>query len=239
MVSGLNSPLVAESLADKVLNILMEAIERGDLPPGSRIREATLARQLGISRGPLREALARLEGRRILQYTPNLGMRVATVSQKDIIEIFQMREALEGMACRLATQNMSDAELDELVTLLGEHKKTAELQKGVGYYQSAGKLDIHYRIALGSKNDRLVEVLCEDFYHFLRIYRYRSSAAPGRASDAFSEHKAILEAMRARDADKAEALMRSHIRKALSNLTDGEAGAKPASRRKTAKRAKT
>ena len=92
MVSVLNASLIAESLADKVLSIITEAIEKGELPPGSRIREATLARQLGISRGPLREALARLEGRRILEYTPNFGMRVATVSLKDVIEIFQMRE---------------------------------------------------------------------------------------------------------------------------------------------------
>jgi DNA-binding GntR family transcriptional regulator len=239
MVSSLNSPLVAESLADKVLNILIEAIERGELPPGSRIREATLARQLGISRGPLREALARLEGRRILQYTPNLGMRVATVSQKDIIEIFQMREALEGMACRLATQNMSDAELAELSTLLAEHKKTSELQQGVAYYQNAGRLDIHYRIALGSRNDRLVEILCEDFYHFLRIHRYRSSASHGRASHAFSEHTAILQAMQARDADKAEALMRLHIRKALSNLLESETDSEPVARRKGRKRVRS
>jgi DNA-binding GntR family transcriptional regulator len=228
MVSALNSALVAESLADKVLNLLVEAIERGDLPPGSRIREAALARKLGISRGPLREALARLEGRRVLQYTPNLGMRVATVSLKDIIEIFQMREALEGVACKLAAQNMSDAELAELSALLEEHYSDSELREGSAYYQRAGDLDFHYRIALGSKNERLVEILCEDFYHFLRIHRFRSSASRGRASQAFNEHKAILQAMRDRDADKAEALMRQHIRTALQNLIESEPAPEPA-----------
>ncbi len=226
MVSVLNASLVAESLADKVLNIITEAIEKGDLPPGSRIREATLARQLGISRGPLREALARLEGRRILEYTPNFGMRVADVSLKDVIEIFQMREALEGMACRLATQNMTDAEIEQLGSLLDEHGSHAELRQGSSYFQRAGEFDLHYRIARGSKNQRLFGILCEDFYYFMRIYRYRSSASPGRASQAYDEHKAIIDAMRARDADKAETLMRRHIRTALDNLmeqVEGEA----------------
>src|SRR5258708_4487961 len=99
----LKGPLAAESLSDKVFERLMEAIEKGELPFGSRIREASLARELGISRGPLREALRRLEGRKLVKHTPNLGVRVCDLSKSDIIEVFEMREALEGTACRLAT----------------------------------------------------------------------------------------------------------------------------------------
>ena len=134
-LSTLNATLVPESLADKVFDLLIDAIVRGELPPGSRIREAALARQLGISRGPLREALRRLEGRKLLEYTPNLGMRVASVALNDLIEIFQMREALEGMACRLATENMTDAELEELSSVLETHRRSEELREGAGYYQ--------------------------------------------------------------------------------------------------------
>ena len=217
-LSTLNATLVPESLADKVFDLLIDAIVRGELPPGSRIREAALARQLGISRGPLREALRRLEGRKLLEYTPNLGMRVASVALNDLIEIFQMREALEGMACRLATENMTDAELDELSSVLETHRRSAELREGAAYYQHAGDLDIHFRIAMGSRNKRLADLLCKDLYNFLRIHRYRSSASPGRASRAYTEHEAILAAMRARDPDRAEALMRAHIRQAVDTL---------------------
>ena len=216
--SPLKATVVAESLTDKVLNVLVEAIERGELPPGSRIREATLARQLGISRGPLREALARLAGRKLLEYTPNLGMRVSSMSKNDIVEIFQVREALEGMACRLATEHMTDAELDRLAALLDTHRETDELKAGAAYYQLAGDLDFHYQIALGSRNNRLVASLCDDLYYFIRIYRFRSSAKPGRALRAFEEHKAIVAAMRARDGVVAEARMRQHIRMATENL---------------------
>lgn len=217
-LTGLNAPVVAQSLSEKVVDLLIEAIEKGDLAPGTRIREATLARQLGISRGPLREALRRLEGRKLLHYTPNLGMRVAETSKAELIEIFEMREVLEGLACRLASERMSDAALAELGTLLTQHLDEPELSRGDAYYQRAGEFDLHYRIALGSENERLVDYLCRDLYHFMRIYRYRSSASPGRAARAFEEHRAIVAAMQARDGEAAERLMRQHIRAALDQL---------------------
>jgi DNA-binding GntR family transcriptional regulator len=215
----LRSSVVAQSLSDRVLELLMEAIERGELRPGARIREASIARQLGISRGPLREALGRLAGRKLVEYTPNLGMRVVETSAADIREIFQIREVLEGAATRLATENMSATELTELSALLEEHRQGTELQHGSAYYQQAGDLDFHFRIAKASGNKRLVDLLCHDLYHFLRIHRFRASASPGRAAIAFEQHQAIVAAMVARDADRAENLMRHHIRSALARLT--------------------
>jgi DNA-binding GntR family transcriptional regulator len=211
-------PLGAESLTDKVFDRLLEAIEKGELPLGSRIREAVLARQFAISRGPLREALRRLEGRKLVKHTPNLGVRICSLSHDDIRQIFQIREALEGMACRLATEAMSMEEIDGLYALLEQHRAQTELKRGRSYYQRAGDLDIHYRIAQGSRNPRLVELLCDELYYFVRIHRYRSSERSGRAARAFDEHRAILDAMRARDADRAETLMRTHIRRATENL---------------------
>ncbi len=215
---AVKAPLAAESLADKVFERLMEAIEKGELPLGSRIREAALARELGISRGPLREALRRLEGRRLVKHTPNLGVRICELTGADILEVFQMREALEGMACRLATENMSDAEIEDLTALLKQHETQSELRRGQAYYQRAGELDLHFRIAQGSGNRRLVDLLCGELYYFVRIHRFRSSERPGRAVKALSEHRAIIDAMRDRDADRAEALMRAHVRRATENL---------------------
>lgn len=215
----LRTSVVAQSLSDKVVDVLIEAIERGELPPGSRIREASIARQLGISRGPLREALSRLAGRKLVEYTPNLGMRVVVTSHEDIREIFQIREVLEGAATRLATEKMTDSELQELAALLEKHRHGQELQDGSAYYQRAGDLDFHFRIAQASGNGRLVDLLCRDLYHFLRIHRFRASSSPGRAAIAFEEHKAIVAAMMARDADLAETLMRRHIRGALERLS--------------------
>jgi len=217
-ISVLGKPLVAHSLSDRIVDLLIEAMVRGDIPPGARIREATLARQFGISRGPLREALGRLEGRKMLHYTPNFGMRVVSMSTSDLCEIFELREVLEGLACRLATERMTDAQIDDLERLLEEHRHSSGLRDGSAYYQQAGELDFHYRIAVASGNKQLVDVLCRDLYHLLRIHRFRSSSVPGRAFRAFDEHMAIVKAMRARDGQQAEIRMREHVRCALESL---------------------
>ncbi len=218
MRSEIGAALSAESLTDKVFVRLMEAIEKGELPPGARIREAVLARQFGISRGPLREALRRLEGRKLVRHSQNLGVTVRPLSLADMIEIFQIREALEGTACRLATQAMPDREIDGLSDLLEKHRAQIARQRGEAYFQRAGDLDFHFRVVLGSRNKRLVELLCDELYHPVRIHRYRSSVRPGRAFKALAEHEAIVAAMRKRDATRAEDLMRAHIRRATENL---------------------
>jgi DNA-binding GntR family transcriptional regulator len=210
--------LNAESLTEKVFVRLMEAIEKGELPPGSRIREAALARQFGISRGPLREALRRLEGRKLVQHSQNLGVSVRSLSLDDMIEIFQIREVLEGTACRLAAEAMSDKEIDGLLELLNKHRAQIQRQRGEAYFQRAGDLDFHFRIAQGSRNKRLAELLCDELYYPVRIHRYRSSVRPGRAFKALEEHEAIVEAMRDRDAPRAEELMRAHIKRATTGL---------------------
>jgi DNA-binding GntR family transcriptional regulator len=211
-------PLSAESLTEKVFMWLTEAIEKGDLAPGERIREATLARRFGISRGPLREALRRLEGRKLVQHSQNLGVTVRPLSLSDIVEVFEIRESLEGTACRLATAAMSNDEIEGLLELLRKHRKHIQRHKGEAYFQRAGDLDFHFRIAKGSGNKRLAELLCDELYYPVRIHRYRSSIRPGRAFKALEEHEAIVEAMRDRDAHLAEVLMRAHIRRATNSL---------------------
>ena len=105
----LNDKISAQSLVDTLVERIEAAIMNGDLQPGSKISEQALATSLGVSRGPLREAIRRLEGRKLLERTPNIGARVASLSPGDLYEILQVREALEGMACGLAATNMTDA----------------------------------------------------------------------------------------------------------------------------------
>jgi len=208
----------ARTISDHIFEKLEASILRGELPPGTRISEALLARKLGISRGPLREAIRRLEGRKLITRVARVGPTVVSLSQKDILEIFVVREALEGMACRLATQHMTASDLAELETVLERHVKKNELRSGKAYYQEPGDFDFHYRIAKGSNNSKLVELLTGELYHLVRVYRYRSGSEPGRATQAFDEHREILSAMQARDPDLAESLMRRHIARAREIL---------------------
>lgn len=210
----LDEKVQAQSLVDVVAERIEAAIISGALEPGSRLSEQGLAASLGVSRGPLREAIRRLEGRKLLERTPNIGVRVAALSLTDLKEILEVREALEGMACSLAARNMTDDEIAALKGLLDDHGKQKAVQAGTGYYQESKDFDFHFRIVAGSRNERLSQMLFGDLYYLLRVYRYKSSTKPGRAMEALQEHRAIVDALGRRDAVAAEQTMREHLRNA-------------------------
>ena len=212
--SVLDRKVTAQSLVDVVAERIEAAIMSGTLEAGSRLSEQALAASLGVSRGPLREAIRRLEGRRLLKRTPNIGVHVAALSLKDLNEILQIREALESLACSLAARNMTDEEIDTLRELLEQHEQQKSVQQGTGYYQESKDFDFHFRIVSGSRNERLTEMLFGDLYYLLRIYRYKSSTKPGRAMSALQEHKEIVAALARRDPVAAEQKMRKHLRNA-------------------------
>lgn len=220
MAGMLDNKVQAQSLVDVVAERIEAAIIAGQLEPGAKLSEQGLAASLGVSRGPLREAIRRLEGRKLLERTPNIGVRVAQLSLRDLNEVLQLREALEGMAARLAAANMSDAEIAELAKLLESHAKQKSVQEGKGYYQDSKDFDFHFRIVSASGNERLIQTLTGDLYYLLRVYRYRSSTKPGRAKAALREHKAIVAALKKRDPEAAEQAMRTHLRNARAYVEE-------------------
>jgi len=228
----LSGRVKARSLVDVVTERLEAAIISGELAPGSRLSEQGLATSFGVSRGPLREAIRRLEGRQLLQRTANIGVHVTQLSWRDLTDLMIVREALEGMACRLAAEVMTPADFADLERLLTEHGEQHSVQAGTGYYQQARDFDFHFKIVTASRNERLIQMLCTDMYDLLRIYRYRSSTFGGRAKNAYDEHLTILEALRTRDPDAAEAAMRAHIRNSrlhvVKRLEELEASGTPA-----------
>lgn len=210
----------ALTLADKVFTQIQDAIVKGELKPGAKMSEAELAARYGISRGPLREALRRLEGRKLLTRIPHVGVRVISLSFAELIQIYQVREAMEGLACRLAAEHMTVEEIQGLRELLAAHEKQAELQEGRAYFQNEGDFDFHYRIVQGSKNAVLTQMLVGELYHRVRLYRYQFSVTEGRPQKAFAEHHRIIEAIESRDGEMAEILMRRHISSARRNIEE-------------------
>jgi DNA-binding GntR family transcriptional regulator len=210
----------ALTLADRVFTAIQDAIVKGELQPGSKMSEAELAARYGVSRGPLREALRRLEGRQLLTRIPHVGVRVISLSFEELIQIYQVREVMEGMAARLAALNMTPEEIRGLRDLLAQHEKQAELQEGRAYFQNEGDFDFHYRIVQGSKNAVLSQMLVGELYHRVRLYRYQFSVTEGRPHKAFAEHHNIIEAIEARDGEMAEILMRRHISSARRNIEE-------------------
>lgn len=214
----LNQKVQNRSLVDLIEEKLEQAIVSGEYEPGAKLSEQALADSLGVSRGPLREAICRLEGRKLVQRSPNRGVRITALSKSHLIDLLVIREALEGMACRLAAKKMSGEEIDDLENLLTEHRNQKDVKQGTGYAQPLFDYDFHVQIARGSRNERLISMICGDLYDLLRVYRFNSSTNIGRASAAIHEHEQVLEALKARDADRAEYKMREHVRKSRENL---------------------
>lgn len=212
------APLARTTLADRVFALMQEAIVRGDLAAGARISEAELAARYGVSRGPLREALRRLEGRQLITRIPHVGVRIMALSLEELLQIYEVREILEGLACRLAAQHMPDAEIAELKALLVKHAEQIAEYDGRVYIQEEGNVDFHYRVIHGSHNAVLINMLCGELYHRVRIYRGQFSITEGRPQQALAEHQRILDAIEARDGELAEFLMRRHIATARANI---------------------
>lgn len=206
------------TLSDGAFQRLQTAIVTGEIPPGSRISEQFLSSSYGISRGPLREAIRRLEGRRLVVRIPHAGVRVVSLSYAELIELYHVREALEGMACRLAAEHMTEQDVANMRDVLATHEQHSGLQANESYYQQEGDLDIHYVIIQGCKNKTLSDMLCGDLYHLVRMYRYKFSSAPKRPQQAFAEHHRIIEAIADRDGELAEMLMRRHISASRRNI---------------------
>jgi DNA-binding GntR family transcriptional regulator len=213
-----SSPGESETLSEQVFRDIQSAIVRGDIAPGSKISEPELARTYGISRGPLREAIHRLEGQRLVVRVPHVGARVVALSQQELCELYQIRESLEGMACRLASERMTTPEVDELRRVLQAHERDEAFQAGRGYYQQEGDYDFHYKIVQASGNQMLIRMLCDELYQLARMYRIQYSDTPHRPRQAFAEHHRILDAIADGDGELAELLMRRHIRTSRLNI---------------------
>ncbi|WP_299592968.1 GntR family transcriptional regulator [uncultured Microbulbifer sp.] len=208
----------SQSLADRLFLTLRSEIVEGRIAAGSKISEPELARRFDASRGSLREALMRLESLSLIERRVNVGARVVDLTERGLLEIYDVREALEGMACRLAAENRSEEDLVELRQMLERHEQQEELQKGTAYYQPEGDFDFHFRIVQASGNDLLIDTLCNKLYFRVRMYRYQLGMASPRAHRAFREHSHIIEAIEAGDGELAEILMRRHIRASRSNI---------------------
>lgn len=209
------------TLAERLFHQLMEAILRGELPLGSKISEPLLARRYGVSRGPLREALHRLQERRLITRLANQGARVVEATPEMLNSIFGIREVLEGLAVRDATINMSDEELASLAESVRQHElQLPAAPPGALMALGTADRDFHFRIAQASNNPLLIQLLCTELYPLLRLYRSRPDDRLLRAR-ALVEHKRILAAMEDRDPDLAELLMRRHIAGARKRRVEG------------------
>ena len=234
------SELKAETLADRVFGLLSEAIIKAELLPGSKISEPEIARRYGVSRGPLREAIRRLQERKLVTRTPHFGARVVSLSPATLAEIFTVREALEGIATREAATNITQEEVEYLRSLLRSHEPQFAKSDTASYSQGSADEDFHFAIARFSRNGLLISLLCNEYYQLIRLYRSQHKSVTGRAKRAFVEHCRIVDALADGDAELAELLMRRHVAAARKGIEDQMAklGEKPAAPPRSKRKAK-
>ncbi|MCU7555468.1 GntR family transcriptional regulator [Alteromonas sp. ASW11-19] len=202
--------------ADRTFFQLRKDIVEGLIPAGSKLSETELSTKYAVSRAVIREAISRLMSCHLVERRANVGARVVALSPEGLVELYQVREALEGMAARLAAKNMSEQQVQDLQALLDSHFD--KVKTGETYYQEAGDVDFHYRIILGSNNQHLIAVLVDGLYHLVRMYRVQLGMAGPRVTTAFDEHRNIAQAIANRDEELAEMLMRRHILYSKNNI---------------------
>jgi len=203
-------------LRDQVYEILAQAIKENRLKPGERLVESKLAEELGISRGPIREAIARLVAEGLLVGGGSNGVRVAPLpSLPEIAENYVIRAVLQGMAARLAAEKIDDSELQDLKLCLDKAKRSLAKGDIEGFLDH--NLQFHELIEKASRSAKLQEVI-----NYLRspLYKRVSHKLSQilRIDVALKEHEEILKAIEGRDGERAERLMRAHVENAKESL---------------------
>lgn len=188
---------------------LRDALRTGVLKPGDRIMEVPLAKQLDVSRTPVREAIRRLESEGLLEHESRAGLVVARLDRRAVSELYEMREVLEGTAARLFTRHASDIEVDHLVELVDQER---DLQ-GNGEDLAAHNHHFHVQIHRGAHN-RYLEKALDAVNSALWLLGDSQMLLPHRAKGALGEHGELAKAIQKRDADLAESIARKHVRSA-------------------------
>jgi DNA-binding GntR family transcriptional regulator len=206
-----SAQLNAEGLprGEAAYRYIRSAIQGGQFKPGERLREIDLAKQIGLSRTPIREALSRLETEGLVAHDPTRGVVVAELDYSMVTELYYMREVLEGTAARLAAQHASDVEISILDDLCQQYEAALNDHTAL----TISNRRFHETLYRCSHNRYLLNMVTV-LHDALSLLGSTTLDNPGRAADTLREHRAVVTAIRARDAEAAEQALRAHIRAA-------------------------
>lgn len=188
---------------------LKQAIQTGSLAPGMRVREVEIADRFGISRTPAREAIRRLESRGLISIVPHQGAVVASLDHQETMELYDLREILEGSAARFAARHASAAEVEELAELVASEPPLADTPDRLAELNRVFHSAL-YRAA----HNRFLERSLFGLRDSMALLGGTSLRVAGRYDTAHAEHCAIIEALHARDLDAADEAARIHVRNA-------------------------
>ncbi|MET3859768.1 DNA-binding GntR family transcriptional regulator [Dietzia sp. 2505] len=217
MKKSASAPLTRDgTFARRTEERVREMILDGTLPPGERLNEVSIAEVLGISRGPLREAIQRLVGEGLLTIVSHRGAFVKTFEPGEVDDLYELRTALETHSVRLVCRRATEEELRELEQLVGEAGE--ELSQDPARPYPADR-DLHTRLTWMSGNDALAAATVE-VQRQISLARQTSAKKPDRAREALAEHERLVAAIVDRDEDRAAEILRLHLDKARKSAVD-------------------
>ena len=218
-------------LRDVVFNTLRQAILKGELKPGERLMEISLAQKLGVSRTPIREAIRKLELEGLVVMVPRKGAEVADITEKDLRDVLEVRTALEELSIELAIRNMDEEQLDNLKKANEAFARNSEGDDLIKIAES--DVAFHEHIYMATGNKRLIQII-----NNLReqMYRYRVEYLKEEQTRNLlvSEHEELVKAIREGDVQKAQDISFHHLenqRKAIIRTIRAENEAKEAEKK--------
>ena len=204
-----------QSLEEMVYSRLEEEILSGELVRGESLVEISLSKRLGVSRTPIRGALHRLSEEGLVEISPNRGAVVLGINVDDLVDIYRIRERLEGLASALAAKRINEDELYKLT----EAVDLAEFYMTKKDTEHTKELDtVFHSIIYKASGSRFLERTLSELHRKIKTYRKLSLTVPGRIERTECEHREILEAIKKGDAEMADRLTSLHVRRALENM---------------------
>jgi DNA-binding GntR family transcriptional regulator len=206
-----------QSLPNLVADRLREHILEGRLKPGERIRQEAVAREMGTSRIPVREALSRLQKEGLVTVTAYVGARVATLDLAELDEVYLIRERIEPLVIRRSTPGLTAQHLEELAGYIDEMELTANVDDPSRWVDLDRRF--HLTTYAGAQLPRMHEIII-GLWNATQQYRRVYTVLPSRFALAQAEHRLLLEALERGDAELAELISLTHIRRTRLTLVD-------------------
>jgi len=205
------------SLRGKVYDRIREDILNGVYREHEELKEATLGKMMEVSRTPVREALRQLELEGLVEIIPNKGARVTGITKKDIEDIYQIRYLLEGLSARWATEHVTE----ELIDKMEETLYLTEFHAKKGNFGQVYELDSQFHeLMYEASGSKMLNHILSDFHMYVTRIRKTSLATDNRSKNSTEEHRAILEAIKERNAEKAEECAHNHVKSTIKNNHD-------------------
>ena len=203
------------SLRGRVFNRLREDILSGKYEEHEELKEVAIGEELGVSRTPVREAFRQLELEGLIQIVPNKGAYVTGITAKDVKDIYMIRSSLEGMCARLATENITTEQLEELE----ENVYLASFHASKGHMEQMAELDNRFHHILYEACDsKMLQKLLQDFHQYVMRVRRKTLSTKERGMASNEEHRLIMEAIKEKNAQEAERLANMHMSNAYENM---------------------